>query len=133
MTIVFVYGTLRRNEGNDHYLRASEFIGEATSIDNGFVLRGRGPVPYLSRPGETPRSGKVKGEIFVVSDEHLPAIDRLEGHPQWYRREEHDFTLENGNVVTAWVYLIPWQEQMAREIQVFHVPADGVIEHPHFG
>jgi gamma-glutamylcyclotransferase (GGCT)/AIG2-like uncharacterized protein YtfP len=29
----------------------------------------------------------IKGELYRVSSETLRLIDRLEGHPNWYRRE----------------------------------------------
>lgn len=137
--LVFVYGTLRRNQGNDYLLRDAAFVDDAVSLGKGFIIRGRGPVPYLTLLPGTARSGAIKGEIWDVPESIIPALDRLEGHPNWYRREQHAFQLHDGpentpgTTVTAWVYLIPGQEQMAHDITTFHVPGEGgILEHPRY-
>ena len=37
----------------------------------------------------------------------LKIIDRLEGHPEWYRREEVKVVTGKGETVTAWLYFYP--------------------------
>lgn len=73
--IIFVYGTLKREEGNNYLLEDSEFIGEHTTdpvynlLDGGF--------PIVTRGGNT----AVKGELFLITDPLVAnRIDRLEGH-----------------------------------------------------
>ena len=47
----------------------------------------------------------VKGEVYSVSPECLTrSLDRLEGHPNFYRREHRAVTLADGSTVFAWVY-----------------------------
>lgn len=98
---MFVYGTLKRGYANNRYMEGCEFIGEATSLDANYSMHGGG-VPFLSEPGDK----KVKGELWEVTAKAREKIDRLEGHPHAYRREKRQFVLENGHLVTAWVYLM---------------------------
>lgn len=108
MPTIFVYGTLKRGHGNHARFIApdpgSNFIGEAVSVSTDYALLDFGaPILFKDQPGGHP----VKGELFDVSDEVLARIDRLEGHPYHYRREQQRFILtgDAGAVHTAWVYL----------------------------
>ena len=44
----------------------------------------------------------VEGELYAVDDKELSSLDRLEGHPNYYKREE----IETSEGV-AWIYLLP--------------------------
>ena len=57
--------------------------------------------PAYTREGET----KIVGELLVVDDEGFRSMDRLEGHPRLYRREEIEVFTEAGPV-RAWVYIM---------------------------
>lgn len=101
---VFVYGTLKRDQGNHGVLSRNKgvFLGEATLP--GYTLLDLGPFP-----GAVPnQTEEVRGEVFEVSDDVLSGpLDGLEGcrHPSpggLYRREEADHP-EHGKV---WIYLI---------------------------
>lgn len=81
-TLVFTYGTLKRGYGNNRLLDGARFMGEAVTqpIFNLFSLGG---FPGITMDGTT----AVHGEVFEVTDETMMArLDRLEGHPGWYRR-----------------------------------------------
>lgn len=78
---VFVYGTLLAGEHNHHRLKDSPRVEEALTLPE-FDFRCLGYFPALLRPGKT----AVKGEVYEVSDEVLADLDRLEGHPYFYRR-----------------------------------------------
>jgi gamma-glutamylaminecyclotransferase len=102
---VFVYGTLKRGYGNNsRCLSNSTFVGEAVSALSNFEMRRIGfPIIW-----EIPEGGaKVSGEIFEISAEDMAACDRLEGHPQMYKRELREFVTSDGKRDKAWVYL--WQ------------------------
>ncbi len=73
---VFVYGTLKRGNGNHHLLAHSEFIGKATTAPEFRLLSAfRNVFPYLV-PGEK----SIIGEVFEVDEATLRNLDRLEGY-----------------------------------------------------
>ena len=51
--LIFVYGTLKRNEPNHHYLQDSEFIMEATSCEQfPLVIASQYNIPFaVDKPG----------------------------------------------------------------------------------
>lgn len=102
---VFVYGTLKRGEGNNGLLLGcgADFLTEAkTKEPRKLVING---LPYLNKP-EIEGGVKVKGEIWEVPDSMMWRLDQLEGHPTWYKRTEDDFIDDSGNSWRAWVYYI---------------------------
>lgn len=80
--IIFVYGTLRRGSSNHRYLEQARFAGEARTR-RGFRLYDLGHYPGIIRDGG---QGRVRGEVYALDDETLAEVDRLEGHPTFYRR-----------------------------------------------
>jgi len=94
-TTIFVYGTLLRGERNHSKLSGARFLGEvATSA--GFELR-----DLESFPGMVKGTGSVQGELYVVSQEVLPVLDALEGHPDRFWRTT--IKLVDGRVVQAYL------------------------------
>ena len=80
---VFVYGTLRKGGRLHGYLRDQGFISQATLPGFGMYPAGRG-----FYPGIVPRDGHtVTGEVWEVDTDCLWRLDRLEGHPNHYRRQ----------------------------------------------
>ncbi len=85
--LVFVYGTLKRNFGNNWLLREGQFID--IDIIDGYKLiyaHDKGSFPFaISNEGTG-----IKGEVFDISGDHrdltLLQLDGLEGHPNWYVR-----------------------------------------------
>lgn len=79
----FVYGTLKREYGNNHILSESstaKFIEEAVTEPE-FTLYNLGPFPGVSDTGNT----AVHGEIWSVEDAYTKLrLDRLEG----YRKDD---------------------------------------------
>lgn len=80
-TRVFVYGTLRRGEPNHHLLDARMLL-RAGRTEPRFTLVSLGAFPAMIDGGET----AVVGEVYDVDAVTLAALDRLEGHPRFYRR-----------------------------------------------
>ena len=102
-TRVFVYGTLLRGEPNHRVLAGAELVGEART-EPAFELVSLGPFPAMVSGGST----AVAGEVYEVDRWTLAALDRLEGHPSFYRRER--IRLESGEEVLAYL-LDPGQAQ----------------------
>lgn len=71
MNKIFVYGTLKRGGHNNHYLKDSEFVGEG--VVSGYDLYTNGGYPMIMPGGRT-----LHGELFLVPDEYMPDILRLE-------------------------------------------------------
>ena len=87
MTLMFVYGTLKRGKGNNRVMGDSEFIKE--DMLKGFQMHSLGGfpaiVPYDFNPdNEHPKI--VHGELFEVSDFDMERVNALEG----YREKDMD-------------------------------------------
>lgn len=102
--LVFVYGTLKRGHGNHRVMQRSggEFVGASMTMEC-FPLVVDG-LPYLlDRSGSGHR---VIGEIYRISDaDGWLHLDRLEGHPRFYRRRV--IACEVGGIaMDAWTYFL---------------------------
>jgi gamma-glutamylaminecyclotransferase len=76
MTLVFVYGTLKRGFSNHAFLAGQSFAGEAETAP-GFELYALGGYPgMVAAPGA---KGVVTGEVWSVDDACLAQLDDLEG------------------------------------------------------
>jgi gamma-glutamylcyclotransferase (GGCT)/AIG2-like uncharacterized protein YtfP len=104
---VFVYGTLKEGHGNHGaYLEGNSgatklgrcFISGAIGIaDLGFF-----PCVVKTTDGV---DRKVCGEVYVVDSNTFDALDMLEGHPDWYKREQVETPWKK-----AWCYFMPERE-----------------------
>ncbi len=83
---LFVYGTLKKEGANHRFLNKSKYLGEH-KISN-FVLFDMGfGFPYLKTlTGDFDEDEFVYGEVYEIDKKTLSNIDRLEGHPNHYRR-----------------------------------------------
>lgn len=52
-TLVFVYGTLKKNEPNHHYMASAKFVCEATSVEKfPLVIASKYNIPFtICKPG----------------------------------------------------------------------------------
>ena len=104
MSLIFVYGTLKRNGCNHHHLAGQKFLGEARTIA-GFRLYEVGGFPgMISLPSD--RDG-VTGEVWSVDAASLAHLDDFEGVAEGlYRRARipllPPFAMQN---VDAYFYL----------------------------
>jgi len=99
-TNVFVYGTLKRGQsqrGLDRWGNGAEFVGQAVTSQNNYSLWNLGAFPAVSS-GES----RIAGEVWSVDNETLADLDRIEGHPDFYKRIEVNTTQGK-----AWMYYIP--------------------------
>ena len=110
---LFVYGTLRRGEGN----RAARRLWAAAELVGNAVARGRlyhlGAYPAMT---EAQAAGElVRGEVAQLRDVSVLAeLDAYEG-PE-YRRAVLEVVLETGEAVKAWAYLFTGQVDEAVRI-----------------
>lgn len=104
--LVAVYGTLKISKGNHGLLSNSIYMGTARTKD--LMRLCVVSLPYLVR-GESEEGKNVLVELYYVDDSTLASLDRLEGHPVYYKREKMKFTPEESifsNEVEAWVYMV---------------------------
>ena len=85
MNKIFVYGTLKRGFMLHDALSDSKFLGEAETADEAYAMYDGG-CPTVSRTEYDP--GVIYGEVFEVTDAVLARLDRIEGHPHLYCREQ---------------------------------------------
>ena len=94
---VFVYGTLKRRQpaSLERFAgkRWSSFVAEGFTVDNDFVMRyssGRTGFPFVYKQQfkEDTQTGHVFGEIWEVTPGVLEKLDKYEGVPLLYKREE---------------------------------------------
>jgi gamma-glutamylaminecyclotransferase len=98
--LVFVGGTLRQGQCNHRYfLGRSKFLGNAKTKKR-YALYGSW-IPFLSRAGSI---SQVTGEVYSIDDATLSQLDRLEGHPDAYKREQSQVILQDGAEISAWIY-----------------------------
>jgi gamma-glutamylcyclotransferase (GGCT)/AIG2-like uncharacterized protein YtfP len=81
-TILFVYGTLKRDQRNHGLMREARFLGEAVT-DPRYTLLDLGPFPGMIEGGST----AVYGELYEVGPHLLARLDRHEGVPRFYVRK----------------------------------------------
>uniref|UniRef100_A0A023G7K7 Gamma-glutamylcyclotransferase family protein n=1 Tax=Amblyomma triste TaxID=251400 RepID=A0A023G7K7_AMBTT len=94
---VFVYGTLKSGESNNHFLKCAangraSLVGPAKTVKKWpLVLVSSYEIPCL-----LPYEGvghEVSGEVYEVDDRMLELLDRLESHPDFYTRSLEDVEL----------------------------------------
>lgn len=104
---VFVYGTLKQGHGNHRaYLEGNSgahFLGRCY-IDGAYGIADLGYFPCVVKTKDGV-DRKVVGEVYVVDSNTLDSLDCLEGHPDWYRREQVDTPWKK-----AWCYFMPDRE-----------------------
>lgn len=96
---VFVYGTLLSGECNARWAKNAKRQSAWTS---GTIYDTGHGFPAFTRAGAT----RIVGELLTVDDEGFASMDRLEGHPRLYRREQITVHLGGGGSARAWVYIM---------------------------
>jgi len=103
--IIAVYGTLKRGRPNYPRFLARDdvaFIGTGKT-SNAYPLYVSG-LPFLI---DSPGLGyNVVVEVFAVTERVFAELDRLEGHPNFYRRQEIGVNLDSGGTAKAWCWFI---------------------------
>ncbi|MCP8970061.1 gamma-glutamylcyclotransferase family protein [Ectobacillus ponti] len=102
--LLFVYGTLRKDEHNHHYLEGAECVAEVC------WTAGRLHDTGLGYPALEEAEGQVYGELYRITEAHLPAIDELEDYVEGstdnlYERVTRQIMTETG-AHEAFVYVI---------------------------
>lgn len=112
-TVLFVYGTLRRDPAHEmfHLLaKHARYVGDGTVSGRLFDL---GEYPGMVASND---KSKVIGELYEIDRakwrDVISRLDRYEGcspddpEPHEYRRELVNARLDSGAVLSAWAYVL---------------------------
>ena len=98
-TKAFVYGSLLSGLGNHDVLNGSKRIARDVRTAPLFTMHAYcGGFPAVVGNGEH----AIRGEVYEVDSDTLQRLDRLEGHPRFYRRT---MTVIDG-IGECWIYLL---------------------------
>jgi len=106
--LVFVYGTLRKNEYYHEYLNGAELVADQAYVCGELWDTGLG-YPALVLGGQ----GRVYGELYRINPDILQRLDELEDYhgpdrPNEYERVELDvYTDQHIYSAFAYVYTTP--------------------------
>ena len=109
---VFVYGSLKKGFGNHRVLKMNDGV---LLSDNVMIFGAKmynvGAFPCITF-SDNP-SDVVHGELYVVNNNTLKALDMLEGYPDFYdRKQVYIYDEDNPAYQTeAWVYYWADEEQ----------------------
>lgn len=86
--LVFVYGTLKKDQRNHSFLtdRGAEFVGNAKTAKPYPLINAQ--LPYLINVPGFDGAQIVEGEVYRVNTQTLKELDRLEGTPTHYARKK---------------------------------------------
>ena len=127
---VMVYGSLLSSLHNHHLLAShkSDFIGNVKTVQVYYMCSTNGGnFPYLTKipviQDQLPSC--IVGELYMVTSDCLTSLDRLEGHPNWYRREEINVTVtDTDEQRVAWIYFLQ-NESSIHDIRASACAVDG--------
>lgn len=102
---LFVYGTLRHEGSNHHFLKGARRLSKSGYVPGELHDTGLG-YPVLKEG----RAGKVWGELYQINKEQLENIDLLEGYSpanysNEYIRVVREVRTEN-RTIEAFVYIV---------------------------
>lgn len=130
--LVFVYGSLKKDHWNHHYLETSQFMGEGVTYPH-FVLTDCGfpyMIPSQSVSDEAQRAmlAPVVGEVYKVTDEAVIAsLDRLEGVDYGHYEKQKVRVIVDGVFLTAETY-VPVEKEMAAQYPVCNKTEEGYFQ-----
>ena len=101
-TVLFVYGTLKRKFHNHYLLESSKYLGNGHTKSKYALYESS--IPFVIKDEHV---SVIYGELYEINNETLKRLDRLEGHPNWYCREQVEIITESGQTMTAWLYFYP--------------------------
>lgn len=93
---VFVYGSLKKGYINNYLLENQKFVGPVKT-EPGYTIYDAN-FPLLYQEGDE----SVEGEMYLVNEDCLYLLDKLENHPNLYRREI--IRLDDGTEAFAYIW-----------------------------
>ena len=130
---LFVYGTLKKDIGNDMYhllAKHARFVSDATWNGKLFMVD--------VYPGAVPSDNPIDvvyGELYLLDnpDNILPSLDEYEEcsakfqKPTLFKRIKDDVRLNNGDRVNAWVYIYNMPVDNIKQIKSGNFTSSDII------
>lgn len=113
---VFVYGSLKQGFGNHRLLKSSTLVGKAETVERSFQMYSLGAFPGVVWSDRNVAT--VKGELYRVDSDTLDNLDRLEGHPTFYRRYVVSVRQPTGVLSAAYIYLLNNDRSVSHQTKV---------------
>lgn len=98
--LVAAYGTLRKGYGNSRLVDKpdTKHIGTGITVEK-YQMTASG-IPFVNKTPDV----NITVDLWEIDKERdLPSVDRLEGHPSFYKRELIDVKI-NDTIYKAWLY-----------------------------
>lgn len=103
MTVVAVYGSLRKGMGNHSLLMGQTFVG-TTQTTEAYAMYSLGGFPKVELQGD--KVSPIVVELYDVDDKGLSRLDMLEGYRGPNGNNFYDRSLVNTGLGEAWIYHI---------------------------
>jgi len=114
---VAVYGSLLSGLHNhDRWMEGAELVGTGIAPGKMFSL---GQFPGAVYPDDPYSEGApwMKVEVYEVPERTFQGLDRLEGHPQFYRRQQVLVNMDDTDGdVECWVYYLPSEDGLVQRM-----------------
>ena len=105
MPFYFAYGSNMNHAQMSRRCRHSRFLNKAMLEDYRFIYDGFSPTRKGAVANVIQDKGhSVWGGLFEIGKDDLAALDRYEGYPENYQRQEMMVKDEHGNSFSAMVY-----------------------------
>lgn len=91
----FAYGTEMIGGDDDHILKGAKYLGKAHTMSSNFVMKANNafPVSFPCKQDDQ-RRGRIRGEMYLVSPEHIIAMDRGNANGKSFFRFKSRYILE---------------------------------------
>ncbi len=99
MNRVFVYGTLKRGQRNQHFMRGAEYLGRHCT-KNIYSMYEFEDYPAVCQRGVH----AISGEVYHIDDRQFRMLDDLEWYPYFYQRIEIPTGWGD-----AWMYIVQFK------------------------
>ena len=101
--IILSYGTLRKGFSNSRLVDIpgeTKWLGTGKTVEK-YQMRANG-IPYVNKTADV----QITIDAWEIDvEKHLSKVDSLEGHPNWYCREEIEAEV-NGKIIKGWLYFM---------------------------
>lgn len=84
---VFVYGTLKTGRGNNRWFLSDSTLRGRARIDGQWRMVDLGGFPAVLQCADEAKRTPICGEVWLVDKDTMRELDRLEGYPEFYKRE----------------------------------------------
>ena len=107
MTLVFVYGSLKRGFSNHSILAGAEYKGEAYTRNKYAMAHLEGFPGVIKEASDVKCFGRILGELYEVDDYVSKRLDQLESNGSFYNREQVFVEyMNNFRRDIAWMYFL---------------------------